>query len=238
MNTATIDTTLQAIRALGPADLQGHGDLQALHSAAFDLARRCGELLGQRQNDLDGLPAGLAEQMAELQARIAHDGKQATLAAFRLVNAMSETTVRHLGGRYPDLLALETAVRAESPVAADVLHGLVTAQAAAFQGLADVLVGSLPGHQHWPTLAEGEQHLESGEIWTPGELDGFVYAPNPAGRTWHVRKAYRQGERSAPMFCGTLPECRAWLASFLAEPQGDRKSAMRRDSFQCRCGGR
>lgn len=239
MNTPTIDTTLQAIRALGAGDLQGHGDLQALHSAAFDLARRCGEVLGQRQSELDKLPAGLAEQMAALQARFARDGKQATLAAFELVNAMSEAAARHLGGRYPDLLTLETAVRAESPAAADALHGLVTAQAATFHGLADVLAESLPGQQHRPALADGEQRLESGEIWTPGELDGFVYAPNPAGSTWHIRKAYQQGGRSGPMFCGSLPECRAWLASFLGEPEGDRKSVMRRaDGFQCRCGER
>lgn len=56
--------------------------------------------------------------------------------------------------------------------------------------------------------------MESGEIWFPGELDGFALALVAEG-IYHLRKCYRGGGRSRPLCCGTFAECQKWLAIYL-----------------------
>lgn len=54
--------------------------------------------------------------------------------------------------------------------------------------------------------------LESGELWVPGALDGYVFAPVlPDCITYNIRKCGRRWGRSMVLFSGTLSKCMGWM---------------------------
>ena len=80
------------------------------------------------------------------------------------------------------------------------------------------------------------QEMHSGELWMPGELDGFTLALQ-SGWRYHLRKVYRHGGRSVVLLCGSVKECQDWLSHYLyfGSRGNTREQANMRKCYRCKC---